>query len=64
MCSVADSKGIAHRDALWFIDNLLGAGILSASQVVAALTTMRDDPRCPVSNPGWLFAYGDWVVDP
>jgi len=52
MRSVADSKGIAHRDALWLIDNLLDAGILSASQVVAALATMRDDPRCPVPKSG------------
>ena len=52
MRSVADTKGIAHRDALWIIDNLLDAGILSASQVVAALEAMRDDPRCPVSTSG------------
>ena len=52
MRSVADSKGIAHRDALWLIDNLLGASILSASQIMAALATMRDDPRCPVSKSG------------
>lgn len=29
MRSVAETKGIAHRDALWIIDNLLDAGILS-----------------------------------
>lgn len=52
MRSVADAKGIAHQDALWIIDNLLDAGILSASQVVAALETMRDDPRCPVPKSG------------
>ena len=51
MRSVADSKGIAHLDALWVIDNMLDAGILSASQVVAALEEMRDDPRCPVPKP-------------
>ena len=63
MRSVADSKGIAHRDALWIIDNLLDAGILSKSQVVASLEAMRDDPRCPVPKSqvgcshtaiGWL----------
>ena len=52
MRSVADAKGIAHRDALWIIDNLLDAGILSASQAGAALEAMRDDPRCPVSKSG------------
>ena len=48
MRSVAQSKGIAHRDALWAIDSMLGAGILSAPQVVAVLEAMRNDPRCPV----------------
>ena len=48
MRSVAQSKGIAHRDALWVIDSMLGAGILSAPQVVAVLEAMRNDPRCPV----------------
>ncbi len=52
MRSVADAKGIAHRDALWIIDNLLDAGILSASQVLASPETMRDDPRCPVPKSG------------
>ena len=48
MRNVAESKGISHRDSLWVIDNMLAAGILSASQVVALLEAMRDDPRCPV----------------
>ena len=48
MRSVADSKGIAHLDALWVIDNMLDTGVQSASQVVAVLEAMRDDPRCPV----------------
>lgn len=52
MRSVAESKGIAHLDALWIIDNLLDADVLSASQVVAALETMGDDPRCPVPKSG------------
>ena len=51
MRSVAQSKGIVHRDALWIIDNMLDAGILSAPQVVAVLEAMRDDPRCPVPRP-------------
>ena len=51
MRSVADSKGIAHMDALWVIDNMLEARILSACQVVAVLEAMRDDPRCPVPKP-------------
>ena len=51
MRSVAQSKGIGHRDALWIIDNMLDAGILSAPQVVAVLEAMRDDPRCPVPRP-------------
>ena len=48
MRSVAQSKGIAHMDALWVIDRMVDAGILSASQVIAVLQAMRDDPRCPV----------------
>ena len=48
MRGVAQSKGIAHRDALWVIDSMLDAGILSAPQVVAVLEAMRNDPRCPV----------------
>ena len=48
MRSVAESKGIAHFDALWVVDRMLIAGILSASQVVAVLEAMRDDPRCPI----------------
>ena len=51
MRSVADSKGIANMDALWVIDNMVEAGILSARQVIAVLEAMRDDPRCPVPKP-------------
>ena len=48
MRRVAQCKGIAHRDVLWVIDNMLDAGIMSVAQVAAVLETMRDDPRCPV----------------
>ena len=48
MRSVAELEGIAHLDALWVIDNMLEGGILSASQVVAVLGAMQNDPRCPV----------------
>ena len=48
MRSVAQSKGIVHRDALWVVDSMLDAGILSTPQVVAVLEAMRDDPRSPV----------------
>ncbi len=48
MRSVAESKGIAHLGALWLVDRMLDAGILSVSQVVAALEAMQDDPRCPI----------------
>ena len=51
MRSVADSQGITHMDALWVIDSMLYAGILSASRVAAVLEAMRDDPRCPVPKP-------------
>ena len=51
MRSVAQSKGIVHRDALWVVDSMLDAGILSTPQVVAVLEAMRDDPRCPVPKP-------------
>ena len=48
MRSFAESRGIAHLDALWAVDRMLDAGILSAPGVVAVLQAMRDDPRCPV----------------
>ena len=48
MRNVAESKGIAHMDALWVVDNMLEGGILSAHQVVAVLGAMQNDPRCPV----------------
>ena len=51
MRSVAQSKGIVHRGALWVIDNMLEAGILSTPEVVAVLKDMRNDPRCPVPGP-------------
>lgn len=51
MRGVAEVEGIVHRDAMWVIDNMWGAGILSASQVVAVLQEMQDDPRCPVPKP-------------
>lgn len=51
MRNVAQSKGIAHRDALWVVDSMIDVGILPASQAVAALEAMRNDPRCPVPNP-------------
>ena len=51
MRSVADSKGITNMDALWVIDNMIEAGILSARQVKTVLEAMRDDPRCPVPKP-------------
>ena len=48
MRSLAESKGIAHMDALWVVDNMLEGGILSAHQVVTVLGAMQNDPRCPV----------------
>ena len=51
MRSVAQSKGIAHRDVPWIIDNMLDAGIISAAQVMTGLAAMWDDPRCPVPKP-------------
>ena len=51
MRNVAESQGIAHRDALWVIDNMLEVGILSGSQVMVVLEAMRDDPRCPAPRP-------------
>ena len=51
MRSVAQSKGIVHRDALWVVDSMLDAGLLSTPQVVAVLEAMRNDPRCPVPGP-------------
>lgn len=48
MRGVAELEGILHRDAMWVIDNMLDAGVLSGPQVLAALEAMRSDPRCPV----------------
>ena len=48
MRSVAQSEGIPHRDALWVIESMFDAGILSAAQAVATLEAMLGDPRCPV----------------
>ena len=48
MRSLARSEGISHLDALWVIDQMLTAAILSQGEVVTALEAMRDDPRCPV----------------
>ena len=48
MRRVAQFKGIAHRDVLWVIDNMLDADIMSVAQVAAVLEAMRDDSRCPV----------------
>ena len=48
MRSVAQSKGIANMDAMWVVDRMLDADILSTAQAVAVLESMRDDPRCPV----------------
>ena len=51
MRSVAESEGIAHRDAMWLVDSMLDAGIVSGTHVVDVLEAMRDDPRCPVPIP-------------
>ena len=51
MRTVAESNGIAHLNALWIVDRMQASSILSASQVVAVLEAMRDDPRCPVPKP-------------
>ena len=51
MRSVAEFNGIKHRDAMWVIDSMLDAGVLSAPQIVLALEAMRSDPRCPIPKP-------------
>ena len=48
MRSVAELEGIIHRDAMWIVDNILDADVLTTSQVLTVLEQMRDDPRCPV----------------
>ena len=48
MRSVAELEGIIYRDAMWIIDNMLEADILTTSQVLTVLEQMRDNPRCPV----------------
>ena len=50
MRSFANAEGITHHDALWAIDRMSHAGILSEVQLVTVLEAMRDDPRCPVPN--------------
>lgn len=46
----AESKRIAHSDALWVVDRMLESDVLSRSEAFAALKAMHDDPRCPVSK--------------
>lgn len=48
MRSVAESKKISCLDAMWVLDGMSDAGILSEAQTLAVLEAMRDDPRCPV----------------
>lgn len=50
MRKVAQFKSIAHRDALWVIDNMLDAGIMSVAQVAAVLEAMRDDAKMSCSR--------------
>ena len=45
---VAESKNISCLDAMWVLDEMLDAGILSVAQALAVLEAMRNDPRCPV----------------
>ena len=51
MRNVAESKGIACFGALWILDRMLDAGIISAARTQAVLEAMHDDPRCPVPRP-------------
>lgn len=44
----AESKRIAHLDALWVVDRMLDSDVLSSPQTLAVLEAMHDDPRCPV----------------
>ncbi len=48
MQGVAQSEGVAHKDALWVVDRVYSAGVLSTAQVITVLAAMRSDPRCPV----------------
>ena len=48
MRAFAQDEGIPQHDLLWIIDHMHQAAILTASQVVAALEAMHEDPRCPV----------------
>ena len=48
MRNFAESKDIPCLDALWVLDRMLDARVLSTSQALAVLEAMRDDPRCPV----------------
>ena len=47
----AESKSIAHLDALWVVDRMLDTGVLSGSQALVVLEAMLNDPRCPVPKP-------------
>ena len=47
----AESKSIAHLDALWVVDRLLDTGALSSFQALAVLQAMLNDPSCPVPEP-------------
>ena len=48
MREVANSVGIVHYGALWVIDKMVDAGILSEAQVRAVIEAMQGDQRCPV----------------
>ena len=47
----AESKSIAHLDALWVVDRMLDTSVLSDSQALVVLEAMLNDPRCPVPKP-------------
>lgn len=48
MRRVAKSEGVEHKDALWLVDRMYSAGVLTAAQHISAHSATRDDPRCPI----------------
>ena len=48
MRAFAQDESIPHHDLMWIVDEMQQAAMLTASQVIAVLEAMHQDPRCPV----------------
>ena len=46
MRSFAEAEAITVHGVLWLVDEMVAATVLPIATILAALTAMRDDPRC------------------